>query len=221
MGGRTKVFFDVDGVLIDGWHSDPSLRKPWDATIEVDLGVDRAAFQALFFGTPGSRPVSVMSQCVSGERDLRQALADILPTVGFLGDPGDFMRYWFNKDSNLNRELLSLIDDIRAGGIFALYIATGQEHHRARFLWNELGLSKLFDGIFYSAELGYLKSDVRFFHGIGSHLDIRAEERPVFFDDQPEIVEIAKEAGWDATSYRSVDDVTRHARLRHLWDRWR
>ena len=37
-----KVFFDVDGVLIDGWHNDPKRRKAWDAAIKADLGIDRA-----------------------------------------------------------------------------------------------------------------------------------------------------------------------------------
>jgi FMN phosphatase YigB (HAD superfamily) len=32
-----KIFFDVDGVLIDGWHANSALRKPWDAMLEVDL----------------------------------------------------------------------------------------------------------------------------------------------------------------------------------------
>ncbi|MGN7754317.1 hypothetical protein [Sinorhizobium sp. 22678] len=80
-----KVFFDVDGVLIDGWHADIARRKPWDETIEVDLGVDRDAFQILFFGTPGNRSASPMFECVTGRRDLKQALAAILPDVGYKG----------------------------------------------------------------------------------------------------------------------------------------
>lgn len=44
-----KVLFDVDGVIIDGWHENPKLRKSWDASIRTDLGVDRAMFQHLFF----------------------------------------------------------------------------------------------------------------------------------------------------------------------------
>ncbi len=61
-----KIFFDVDGVLIDGWHADETRRKPWDTTIEADLGVDRKAFQRLFFGTCGVRTSSPMHACVIG-----------------------------------------------------------------------------------------------------------------------------------------------------------
>jgi putative hydrolase of the HAD superfamily len=74
-----KIFFDVDGVLIDGWHANSALRKPWDETLQADLGIDRNAFQELFFGTPGSRSVSPMYECVTGCCDLRDALADVLP----------------------------------------------------------------------------------------------------------------------------------------------
>lgn len=28
-----KIFFDVDGVLIDGWHSKPERRKPWNLVL--------------------------------------------------------------------------------------------------------------------------------------------------------------------------------------------
>lgn len=68
-----KIFFDVDGVLIDGWHADASRRKPWDATIEADLGIDRETFQHLFFGTVGARSFSRMVECVSGRSDLKSA----------------------------------------------------------------------------------------------------------------------------------------------------
>jgi putative hydrolase of the HAD superfamily len=44
MQPKLKVFFDVDGVLIDGWHANSALSKRWDLTLEADLGVDREAF---------------------------------------------------------------------------------------------------------------------------------------------------------------------------------
>ncbi len=97
------------------------------------------------------------------------------------------------------------------------YVATGQEHHRARFLWNELGFANYFDGIFYSAEIGFPKKDIRFFEAINRALEIKSGERPLFFDDQPEIVELAERAGWDASTFTSVSDIQRHPRLRHLW----
>lgn len=212
-----KIFFDVDGVLIDGWHADSTLRRPWDATIETDLGVDREAFQKLFFGTAGTHSTSPMAECVVGRRDLSEALAEVLPKVGYNGRIDDFMRYWFEKDSSVNADMLKLVEEIRGGSGAKVYIATGQEHYRARYLWNELGFSKRFDHMFYSAAIGHSKKDVRFFESINSSLSIGVEERPLFFDDQPEIIELAKSVGWAGTAFTSIRDVREHPRLQHLW----
>ena len=92
----------------------------------------------------------------------------------------------------MNADVFSLVDDIREDGGAKMYVATGQEHHRARYLWNELGFSKHFDGMFYSADIGHPKNDVRFSKRINCSLGIDAGQRPLFFDDQPEIVELAK-----------------------------
>jgi len=210
------LIFDVDGVLIDGWHANSALREPWDATLEADLGINREAFQKLFFGTPGGRSASPMFECLTGRRDLGDALADVLPKVGYQRNRDDFMRYWFEKGSNVNADVFSLVEDIRKGGGAKMYVATGQEHHRARYLCNELGFSH-FDGRFYSAEIGHPKKDVEFFEAINRSLGIDAWQRPLFFDDQPEIVEVAKSAGWDGTAFTSIKDVREHPRLRHLW----
>jgi putative hydrolase of the HAD superfamily len=210
-----KVFFDVDGVLIDGWHSKLSLRKPWDINIQADLGVNRDLFQAMFF-SPRDGRLPVMHECVMGKRDLREALVEILPAVDYNGHVDDFMQYWFQKDANINEAVLGLVADIRNADI-STYVATGQEHYRAAYLWNTLGLCNSFEHLFYSAALGYLKKDIRFFEAINEALQINGEERPIFFDDQPEIVEIAKSVGWDSHAFDSVQDIQNHPRLRHIW----
>lgn len=212
-----RIFFDVDGVLIDGWHANSALRKPWDANLQTDLCIDRDAFQKLFFGIPGARTRSPMFDCVTGRRDLRDALADVLPQVGYQDDVDEFMRYWFEKDANVNASVFNLIDNIRESSGAKMYVATGQEHHRARYLWNELGFSRYFERMFYSAQIGHPKKDVRFFETINRTLAISAEERPIFFDDQPEIVELAISSGWEGVIFTSPDDIQQHPRLRHLW----
>jgi putative hydrolase of the HAD superfamily len=208
-----KVFFDVDGVLIDGWHANPSRRIPWDATIEQDLGIDREGFQRLFFGVGPARSTSPMFECVIGRCDLKHALTEVLPQVGYHGDVETFVRYWFEKDSKINKEVFRLVRRLRLLGA-QTYVATGQEHHRAAYLWNDLGFSGAFDGMFYSAKIGLAKKDPGFFEAINRSLDIAPEERPLFFDDQPEIVECARSKGWDATIFTSTIDVDRHPRLR-------
>ncbi|MEI3853661.1 MULTISPECIES: hypothetical protein [unclassified Ensifer] len=61
-----------------------------------------------------------------------------------------------------------------------------------------------------------MTKDLRFFESINRILKIEPGERPLFFDDQPEIVELAKRAGWDAATFNSVKDIQQHPRLKQL-----
>jgi putative hydrolase of the HAD superfamily len=94
-----------------------------------------------------------------------------------------------------------------------LYLATGQEHRRAAYLWNDLGFRRYFRDIFYSARIGHLKTEPEFFETISRALN-GIEAPPLFFDENPEVVLLARRAGWDATAVGSVSDVVRHPRLR-------
>lgn len=209
-----KIFFDVDGVLVDGWHANPELRKPWNATIDIDLGVSLDEFERLFFIEQNHPLGSVMNSCVAGERDLKEALEEVLPQVGYTGHVDDFVQYWFEKDSNVSTEVLQIVSALQPIPGVELFIATGQEHYRATYLWSNLEISRLFKQIFYSADIVFLKNDVRFFDEINCRLGISATEIPVFFDDREEVVRLAGQAGWDAAIFETVDDISSHPRLR-------
>jgi len=208
-----KIFFDVDGVIIDGWHANPERRKPWNATIEQDLGICREAFQRAFFSPLRQGAESLMDACLRGEADLKDVLSEILPTLGYHGSVDTFATYWFEKDSNVNQDVLNIVKRLRQCEEVELYIATAQEHHRASYLWNDLGLKELFDDIFYSARLGVSKDRPDFFAKINAQLDIGAAERPLFFDDTETVVRAARAAGWDAHIFDTVEDISRHSRL--------
>jgi putative hydrolase of the HAD superfamily len=210
-----KIFFDVDGVLIDGWHSKPELRRPWDATIEEDLGLDRDAFREKFFGAAGVNR-AVIHACVRGERDLKEALAATLPAVGYAGPVDAFVRYWFEKDSNVNREVMDAVERLARHAHVELYLATAQEHYRAAYLWDELGFREHFKDIFYSAKLGHLKNAPEFFLEINRALGIGPAERPLFFDDREDVVALARASGWDACLFNTAADLLNHPRLVNL-----
>ncbi len=212
-----KIFFDVDGVLIDGWHTSPERRKRWDADIHRDLGVDAQAFQERFFlPPPGRQDASLMQACAKGKLDLKVALAFILPSVGYHGSVDAFVAYWFEKDSNVNRDLLDIVRRLDSHARIDLYLVTGQEHHRADYLWNTLGFRDYFKDILYSARFGHLKSEPAFYEKIGGFLGIAPEERPIFFDDQDAVVRLARNAGWDAHIFDSIEVVLTHPVLRRL-----
>ena len=208
-----KIFFDIDGVIIDGWHSKPERRKPWDTTIEQDLGVSREAFQRALFMPQQRGTDSLMSACLRGEDDLKDILAELLPALGYRGAVDTFVEYWFVKDSNINQDVLSIVKRVRQCEEVELYIATAQEHHRAAYLWNDLGLKELFNDIFYSARLGVPKNRTGFFAEINAQLDISPSDRPLFFDDTEKVVTAARAAGWDAHVFDTVEDLSRNSRL--------
>lgn len=208
-----KIFFDVDGVLIDGWHVDPALRNPWDANLEEDLGIDRVALERALFHSPTDGSDAPMLTCIKGGLDLKEALALILHDLGYHKPVDRFLAYWFEKDSNINKAVLEVVDLLRKKEGVAPYIATGQEHHRAAYLWNDLAFSDRFDGMFYSADLGLAKDNPAFFQEINSRLAISSDEHPLFFDDRPNVVGAAREAGWDAHVFRGVSDLTGNSRI--------
>lgn len=79
-----------------------------------------------------------------------------------------------------------------------------------------LGLREHFEAMFYGADIGVPKKDPMFYRAIMERLAIAPDERPIQFDDRPELVALANGLGWDATVFRSVDGVRRHPRLRPL-----
>ena len=181
-----KVFFDVDGVLIDGWQSRPERRKPWDATIEQDLGISKQAFQEKFFGQPGGFPGCPMDACVKGDRDLKDALAEILPSAGYQGSVEAFVDCWLKKDSNINQDVMNVVGQLGQNEHIELYIATGQEHYRAAYLWNDLGFRNYFREIFYSASLGHLKTRRNFSSVLTSHLILGPANDHSFLTTNPQ-----------------------------------
>ncbi len=154
-----------------------------------------------------------MSACVRGEGDLKETLAELLPALGYRGSVDGFVEYWFVKDSNINQDVLEIVKRLRQCEEVELYLATGQEHHRAAYLWNDLGLKYLFHDIFYSARLGVPKHQAGFFTKINAQLDISPSERPLLFDDSERVVTTARAAGWDAHIFDTVEDLSRNSRL--------
>ena len=129
-----KVFLDVDGVLIHGWHAKPEFRRPWDATIEQDLGISREEFQRKCFGTPTPGYNSIMHACVGGDLDLKEALSGILPSLGYEDTVDRFVEYWFTNDSVINADVIGAVACLAKLSHVELYLATGQEHYQANYL---------------------------------------------------------------------------------------
>ncbi len=197
------VLFDVDGVLVHGYHARTERQRRWDEHIEADLGIAPERFRNLFIKGP------FQAEVLTGRQSVVSALERTLPAMGYRGSPLDVLAYWLDRDSQLNLQLLDVVRRLRRTGRARLYIATNQEHIRAFHLWSRLGLRNLFDDIFHSARLGVLKPDPQFFEGIAAILGPQARP-PLLFDDSPSVVEAARSFGWEAVLYDALADCAAH-----------
>ena len=198
------VFFDVDGVLVHGYHANPARVRAWDATMLADMGIDPDRFRQEFTFD------IFMKKVIVGEMSFIEALERRLPSFGYRGSPLAFAHYWLRQDSVLNEPLLDVVRQLKQSGACQLYVATNQEHLRANWLWGHLGLSELFEDMFYSARVGVQKPDRKFFDFIEHRIGPQ-EEPPLIVADSPTGIAGARKPGWEAVQFETVDDCTGHS----------
>ncbi|KKB79853.1 hypothetical protein VW35_05015 [Devosia soli] len=197
------VIFDVDGVLIEGYHSNPARVRAWDKDMLTEIGVDPDRLREEFTFDVFVKKVIV------GQMSFIEALDRYLPSVGYKHGGMVFAHYWLKKDSTLNAPVVEIARKLKARGDCMLYIATNQEHLRAMWLWGKLGLGEIFDDMFYSARLGVRKPENRFFEHVNLAIGSQAEP-PLFFDDTPKVVAAARVHGWEAIEFDTVADCANH-----------
>jgi putative hydrolase of the HAD superfamily len=191
---------DVDGVLVDGRPED---GRHWQTSIEEDLGFTSEALHEQFFAP-------YWENIVLGRAGLMEHLTTALQKIAPHVSPAQFVSYWFERDSRLVSTFLAELSLLRSAGI-RVYLATNQEHLRAAYLMEKLGLADHVDGIFYSARLGAKKPDEEFFAKVQAAVGLCGEEI-LLVDDSRQNVEAALKAGWQAlhwTKHSSPDVVRR------------
>lgn len=196
------ILFDVDGVLIHGYHHRPELQRRWDDALQADLGIDPQRLKQVFFFDVFIKKVII------GQASLVDALDRVLPGLGYRGSTMAFIDYWFEHDSQLNTELVAIARRLKAAGA-RVFMATNQEHLRARHLWTQLELGEVFEDMFYAARLGVMKPSPGFYAEVDRRLGPQSEP-PLLFDDSPPVVEGARKAGWEAVEYTRLEDCTGH-----------
>jgi len=189
------LVLDFDGVVQTG-HAEGGR---WDKHLLRDLGIAPHALQEFFF-KPFWRGLLV------GDGDLYEVLSKMWQKLACEATPRAFIEYWFSKDWTLNRELLDAVARLRVVG-HSVSLATNQEHHRARYLWDVRRLSNHFDAMNYSAALGAMKPELAFFDRARERLPVTAAHQIVFLDDSQEYVDGASVAGWNARLYRGIEDL--------------
>ncbi len=197
--GKQTIFFDVDGVLINGYHYRPEKRICWDQNLERDLGIQSKDFVEKFIFEDFSNKV------VLGQDSLYSALERFLPTINFHDTPQIVIDYWLRNDSHINYDLLEIIKSLKTNSDIVLYISTQQAHDRAIYLMENLGFSEYFSDIFHTARIGFKKTDPLYYEEISKLLNIQdTDPTPILFDDTPNVIKTAKECGWNAYEYYDI-----------------
>lgn len=197
------VLFDVDGVLVNGYHARPEKHVRWNENLLADLGVDPERFNREFIYD------LFVKKVVVGQMSLLEALERTLPGLGYRGPAMAFVGYWLSHDSNVNEPVLDVVRRLRDAGGSRLFLATNQEHMRAQWLWQTLKFGEVFEDMFHSARVGYAKPSKPYFDWVNSRLG-RQDEKPLFFDDREDIVKAAQAAGWEAVLFNDITDATGH-----------
>ena len=197
------LMVDVDGVIVV--HPHP---LGWSVNLEADLGLSRDLLQSAFFAPH-------FGDIIHGRAGLHERLAPVLADIAPHLSVQALVDYWFVRDSHIDHGLLEQLAAVRARGV-ALHLATVQEHERAAYLWDVMGLREHFDAIHYAAALGWAKPAPEFFQAIETRTGLGPDE--VFFiDDRAENVFAAQARGWPAavwTGRQSLAEVMAAAGVR-------
>lgn len=178
------LMLDVDGVLVNGRPRD---GKHLFTDLERDLGLSRSLLQTAFFA-------AYWQDIVVGKDALKPRLEAVLRQIAPHLEVQRLIDYWFENDSRIDTEMLAAMDRLRASGLKVL-LATNQEHLRARYLMEDMGLGRHVDGIAYSAALGHRKPMAGFYAAAQRLAGVPAADL-VLVDDVAANVEAAIAAGW-------------------------
>jgi putative hydrolase of the HAD superfamily len=202
------LMVDVDGVLVDGRPED---GLPWQTSLHADLALASDALHEHFFAP-------YWEDIILGRTELMPHLTAALQTIAPHLDPARFISYWFEKDSRLITPVLQQLSLARSAGT-RVYLATNQEHLRAAYLMDTLGLAYHVDGIFYSARLGAQKPNPDFFTKVQAAVGLPGDEI-LFVDDRHQNIEAARNAGWQALHWtaQSSPDIVRSSLTRSVPD---
>lgn len=190
---KCKYFtFVCEGVLVVG--------EPWGKKLAQEHGITQE-MRAPFFR-------EAFQPCLVGKADLKEALTPYLAQWGWQQSAEAFLDYWFRQEQTVDEKLLQTTQQLRQNGV-KCYLATQQERYRTDYILHEMGFTNLFDGMFSSVDVGYMKHDPAFFETILHALDGYQAEEVLFWDDTPKNVETAQHVGIQAEIYTDFTSFIR------------
>src|SRR3569833_1777704 len=123
------LMVDVDGVLVDGRPED---GRHWLTSVHDDLGFTAETLHQHFFARH-------WDEIVIDRADLTAHLTTCLGTNAPEVSPAQLISYWFERDSRVATPLHEQLAVAQTTNN-RVYLATNQEHLRAAYLMERLGL---------------------------------------------------------------------------------
>jgi len=189
------ILFDADGVMT---HQQQRFTTYYTNRYKLDL----ATFTK-FFETD-------WKDFVTGKKDLKEHIKNNPDFWQWSGEPSELLKLWFETEDARNYTMIKLVKKIRASGT-ACYLATEQEQYRADYMKNVM-FQNVFDGYFVTADIGYKKSDHRFFETAVAQLRQTNPELDmndvIFFDDSQSKVDAAIAVGIDGILFDGIESAT-------------
>ena len=187
------ILFDVDGIVIE------PRKQFFSERLAEKQGISKEAVQKFFLHD--------FKKCSFGTGDLKVEIAPYLSEWKWEGSVDDLLTYWFESESTKDEVVLKAISTFRNDGI-KCYIATRQEKYRLRYLLDTVGLKEYFDDYFSSCDIGYDKTDPKFYEYILNELNLNSSE-VLFFDDSLANIQTALSFGIESYLYEDVETLNR------------
>jgi putative hydrolase of the HAD superfamily len=181
------ILFDADGVVIFPWRFARLLEREWGITPQTT----RPFFRGIF------------DDCLVGKADLKAVLPPYLEQWGWPGTVDELVRIWLEVENAPDGRLIEAIQSLRKQG-YLCGLATSQERNRAEYMKTSMRFSQVFDRLFFSCEIGAQKPDPAYYAAVTRALGLPGEAI-LFWDDNRQNVEAARQSGWQAEVYSDYE----------------
>jgi putative hydrolase of the HAD superfamily len=168
------------------------------------------------FGVPADKVSPFFKKefklCLLGKADLKIELSKYLNLWNWKKSVEDLLSFWFEHESDLDKEMLESISALRDRGL-QCYLDTNNEKYRVQYILKKLGLEKYFDGFFSSAEIGYIKEQPEFWSEVYRRLNNPDKSEVLVWDDGEENLKTVKDFGFNAELYSDFEVYNKRMKL--------
>lgn len=184
------ILFDTDGVVI---HRAMNFSERYSH----EFGVPIEKLTPFYYNE--------FQLCLVGKADLKTEIVKYFPEWGWTKSVDELLEFWFSHERELDQPMLDSIAGLRAKGI-ACHQQTNNEKYRTDYIWNELGMNKVFEKSFAAGYVGYKKPELEFWDSIHEQLSRPDKKEVLVFDNEQKNIDSAREFGFQAelfTDYES------------------